>query len=67
MKQRGLGDYRIPKTMLTKTDGSRIPVGDIIDHRGLLKQLLPYNLFLIDERKIVSFYNFFGKNYFFNC
>ena len=34
MKERGLGDYRIPKTMLTEVDGTRIPVEDIIDSRG---------------------------------
>ena len=34
MNERGLGDYRIPKTLLTKSDGSRIPVENIIDFRG---------------------------------
>ena len=31
---RGLGDYRIPKGLLTNVDGSRIQVSEIVDHRG---------------------------------
>uniref|UniRef100_H2YFZ9 G8 domain-containing protein n=1 Tax=Ciona savignyi TaxID=51511 RepID=H2YFZ9_CIOSA len=34
---RGLGDYRIPKPMLTATDGTRIPVGDIADRKGIIR------------------------------
>ena len=47
MRNRGLGDYRIPKTMLTRSDGSRIPVNDIIDRRGFI-----YKFFL----NILKFY-----------
>ena len=32
--RRGLGDYRIPKVMLTRPDGSRIPVDDIAPNKG---------------------------------
>ena len=32
---RGLGDYRIPKTLLTASNGARIPVSDLFDHRGI--------------------------------
>ena len=32
--RRGLGDYRIPKTLLTDTSGNRIPVSDIATHKG---------------------------------
>ncbi|CAK8674402.1 unnamed protein product [Clavelina lepadiformis] len=35
--RRGLGDYRIPKPMLTATDGSRIEVSDIADLRGIIR------------------------------
>nr|XP_039260770.1 fibrocystin-L-like [Styela clava] len=35
--RRGLGDYRIPKTMLTKSDGSRIPVDEIVPNKGILR------------------------------
>ena len=31
----GLGDYRIPKTMLTELDGTRIPVNDFAPHKGV--------------------------------
>jgi len=31
---RGLGDYRIPYTLLSRQDGSRIPVEELIDNRG---------------------------------
>ena len=31
---RGLGDYRIPKEMLSDTDGNRIPVDDIAPNKG---------------------------------
>jgi len=31
---RGLGDYRIPKAMLTSVDGKRINVSDIAAHQG---------------------------------
>lgn len=32
--RRGLGDYRIPKVMLTFPNGSRIPVDQIAPHKG---------------------------------
>ena len=32
--RRGLGDYRIPKTMLTRLDGSRIPIEDVAPNQG---------------------------------
>lgn len=30
----GLGDYRIPKEMLVRSNGSRIPVAEIAPHKG---------------------------------
>lgn len=44
-RRRGLGDYRIPKTLLTASDGSRIPVDDIAPNKGFYIQRL--RLFLI--------------------
>ncbi|XP_038070546.1 fibrocystin-L-like isoform X1 [Patiria miniata] len=35
--RRGLGDYRIPRTMLTRTDGSRIPVEDKAPNKGIYR------------------------------
>ena len=32
--RRGLGDYRIPKSMLTTLEGNRIPVEDKAPHQG---------------------------------
>lgn len=32
--RRGLGDYRIPKAMLSFPNGSRIPVDQIAPHKG---------------------------------
>ncbi|XP_045210443.2 fibrocystin-L-like isoform X2 [Mercenaria mercenaria] len=34
--RRGLGDYRIPKTMLTDKNGDRIPVDTIAPHKGII-------------------------------
>ena len=31
---RGLGDYRIPKEMVTTMDGTRIPYADIMPNKG---------------------------------
>lgn len=31
----GLGDYRIPKEMLTRLNGSRIPVNEIAPNKGI--------------------------------
>ncbi|XP_062266639.1 PKHD1 like 1, tandem duplicate 1 [Platichthys flesus] len=36
--RRGLGDYRIPKVMLTNPDGSRIPVNQIAPHKGVIRK-----------------------------
>lgn len=36
--RRGLGDYRIPRTMLTEPDGSRIPTDDIAPNKGRLSE-----------------------------
>ncbi|XP_070541075.1 fibrocystin-L-like [Ptychodera flava] len=35
--RRGLGDYRIPKMMLTNPDGSRIPVEDKAPNKGIIR------------------------------
>ncbi|XP_060084827.1 fibrocystin-L-like, partial [Ylistrum balloti] len=35
--RRGLGDYRIPKTMLTEQDGTRIPVNNIAPNKGIIR------------------------------
>uniref|UniRef100_A0A3P8VH65 PKHD1 like 1, tandem duplicate 2 n=1 Tax=Cynoglossus semilaevis TaxID=244447 RepID=A0A3P8VH65_CYNSE len=35
--RRGLGDYRIPKVMLTFPNGSRIPVEQIAPHKGIIR------------------------------
>ena len=34
--RRGLGDYRIPKTLITTLDGNRIEVSTLADHYGML-------------------------------
>ncbi|XP_078071648.1 PKHD1 like 1, tandem duplicate 1 [Mustelus asterias] len=36
-KRYGTGDYRIPKTMLTYLNGSRIPVSEIAPHKGIIR------------------------------
>ncbi|XP_045915057.1 PKHD1 like 1, tandem duplicate 1 [Micropterus dolomieu] len=36
--RRGLGDYRIPKVMLTSLNGSRIPVNKIAPHKGVIRK-----------------------------
>ncbi|KAM9385916.1 fibrocystin-L-like isoform 2-T2 [Pholidichthys leucotaenia] len=36
--RRGLGDYRIPKMMLTLRNGSRIPVDQIAPHKGVVRK-----------------------------
>ncbi|XP_043545299.1 PKHD1 like 1, tandem duplicate 1 [Chiloscyllium plagiosum] len=33
----GTGDYRIPKTMLTYLNGSRIPISQIAPHKGIIR------------------------------
>ena len=36
-RRRGIGDFRIPKTMLSNADGSRIPVDDIYPQKGIVR------------------------------
>ncbi|XP_060949378.1 PKHD1 like 1, tandem duplicate 1 [Limanda limanda] len=40
--RRGLGDYRIPKVMLTNPDGSRIPVNQIAPNKGVIRKDCEY-------------------------
>ncbi|XP_068189914.1 fibrocystin-L-like [Antennarius striatus] len=40
--RRGLGDYRIPKVMLTHPNGSRIPVDNIAPHKGVIRKNCTY-------------------------
>ncbi|XP_044191170.1 PKHD1 like 1, tandem duplicate 1 [Thunnus albacares] len=40
--RRGLGDYRIPKVMLTFPNGSRIPVNQIAPHKGVIREDCTY-------------------------
>ncbi|XP_029299003.1 LOW QUALITY PROTEIN: PKHD1 like 1, tandem duplicate 1 [Cottoperca gobio] len=40
--RRGLGDYRIPKVMLTFPNGSRIPVNQIAPHKGVIRENCTY-------------------------
>ncbi|KAM9737277.1 LOW QUALITY PROTEIN: PKHD1 like 1, tandem duplicate 1 [Menidia menidia] len=40
--RRGLGDYRIPKVMLTALNGSRIPVEHIAPHKGVIRKNCTY-------------------------
>lgn len=44
--RRGLGDYRIPKTLLTRLDGSRIPVNSIAPYKGILRYFSYIRFFL---------------------
>ena len=34
--RRGVGDYRIPKEMQTRVDGSRIPIDEVRNKKGKL-------------------------------
>ncbi|KAM5157489.1 fibrocystin-L [Mantella aurantiaca] len=36
-KADGLGDYRIPKVMLTRLNGSRIPVAEVAPNKGIIR------------------------------
>ncbi|KAM9340526.1 fibrocystin-L-like [Symphorus nematophorus] len=54
--RRGLGDYRIPKVMLTFPNGSRIPVDQIAPHKGVIRKDCTY------VRSWQS-YKCFGLNY----
>uniref|UniRef100_A0AAQ5X4Y6 Polycystic kidney and hepatic disease 1 (autosomal recessive)-like 1 n=1 Tax=Amphiprion ocellaris TaxID=80972 RepID=A0AAQ5X4Y6_AMPOC len=40
--RRGLGDYRIPKVMLTHPSGSRIPVEQIAPNKGVIRKSCTY-------------------------
>ncbi|XP_058475058.1 PKHD1 like 1, tandem duplicate 1 [Solea solea] len=40
--RRGLGDYRIPSVMLTFPNGSRIPVNQVTQHRGVIRDDCTY-------------------------
>uniref|UniRef100_A0A3B4U1D6 PKHD1 like 1, tandem duplicate 2 n=1 Tax=Seriola dumerili TaxID=41447 RepID=A0A3B4U1D6_SERDU len=40
--RRGLGDYRIPKVMLTFPNGSRIPVNQIAPRKGVIRDTCTY-------------------------
>ncbi|XP_025757857.1 PKHD1 like 1, tandem duplicate 1 isoform X2 [Oreochromis niloticus] len=40
--RRGLGDYRIPKVMLTALNGSRIPVNQIAPRKGVIRRTCTY-------------------------
>ncbi|KAK7898488.1 hypothetical protein WMY93_019341 [Mugilogobius chulae] len=40
--RRGLGDYRIPKVMLTYPNGSRIPVEQIAPNKGVIRKQCTY-------------------------
>ena len=37
MEERGIGDYRIPRTMLTLTDGSRVEADELYPSKGALR------------------------------
>ncbi|XP_040908783.1 LOW QUALITY PROTEIN: PKHD1 like 1, tandem duplicate 1 [Toxotes jaculatrix] len=54
--RRGLGDYRIPKVMLTFLNGSRIPVDQIAPHKGVIRKNCMYMSFW-------QSYKCFGLNY----
>lgn len=58
-RQLGIGDYRIPKVMLTFLNGSRIPVAEKAPYKGLLDRILllvpmflKQNIFIIFITKI---------------
>ncbi|XP_053571903.1 fibrocystin-L [Bombina bombina] len=36
-KRHGVGDYRIPKVMLTRLNGSRIPVSEVAPNKGIIR------------------------------
>uniref|UniRef100_A0A3B3X637 G8 domain-containing protein n=1 Tax=Poecilia mexicana TaxID=48701 RepID=A0A3B3X637_9TELE len=40
--RRGLGDYRIPKVMLTSLNGSRIPVEQVAPRKGVIRKNCTY-------------------------
>ncbi|KAM3858592.1 fibrocystin-L-like [Diretmus argenteus] len=54
--RRGLGDYRIPKVMLTYLNGSRIPVDQIAPRKGVIRDNCTY-------MRPWQSYKCFGLNY----
>ncbi|XP_051729532.1 LOW QUALITY PROTEIN: fibrocystin-L-like [Ctenopharyngodon idella] len=52
----GLGDYRIPKVMLTSLNGSRIPVDQIAPYKGVIRDTCTY-------MNTWQSYKCFGLNY----
>ncbi|RXN34425.1 fibrocystin-L isoform X1 [Labeo rohita] len=52
----GLGDYRIPKVMLTYLNGSRIPVNQIAPYKGVIRDTCTY-------MSTWQSYKCFGLNY----
>nr|XP_046273956.1 PKHD1 like 1, tandem duplicate 1 [Scatophagus argus] len=54
--RRGLGDYRLPKVMLTFPNGSRIPVNQIAPHKGVIRKNCVY-------MSTWQSYKCFGLNY----
>lgn len=52
--RRGLGDYRIPKVMLTFPNGTRIPVNQIAPRKGNLDGkvtiIVPYTVFIVIQQ-----------------
>lgn len=54
--RRGLGDYRIPKVMLTFPNGSRIPVNQIAPNKGVIRKNCTY-------MSTWQCYKCFGLNY----
>ncbi|XP_043073568.1 PKHD1 like 1, tandem duplicate 1 [Puntigrus tetrazona] len=52
----GLGDYRIPKVMLTYLNGSRIPVNQIAPYKGVIRDTCAY-------MSTWQSYKCFGLNY----
>lgn len=47
--QLGIGDYRIPKAMLTFLNGSRIPVTEKAPHKGMLGRISFLNLKFMNQ------------------
>ncbi|XP_065139309.1 fibrocystin-L-like [Paramisgurnus dabryanus] len=55
-QRHGLGDYRIPKVMLTALNGSRIPVNQIAPNKGVIRDSCTY-------MNTWQSYKCFGLNY----
>ena len=52
--QLGIGDYRIPKAMLTYLNGSRIPVAEKAPHKGMLDLICLLNLNFMKQNAVFS-------------